>query len=172
MSRFIVVIPILVLLAACGEGQQVQAPPSPAELTRDAVGHYCGMIVIDHPGPKGQIFVKGQEQPLWFSSVRDTIAFTRLPEETAEIRAIYVNDMAQATDWAAPEPGTWINAREAYYVIGSSRRGGMGALEAVPFSSQAAADEFVRNYGGRVVRFGEIPDDYILGNAEQSAHTT
>lgn len=164
MSRFITVIPILILLAACGEGQQAQAPPPPAELTREAVGYYCGMIVVDHPGPKGQIFVKGKEEPLWFSSVRDAIAFTLLPEETAEIRAIYVNDMGQATDWASPELGTWINAREAFYVIGSSRRGGMGALEAVPFSSRAAAEAFASEYGGRVVTLQEIPPDYILGD--------
>lgn len=152
------------VIAACTAERQ-EPPPPPAELTREAVGHYCGMTVADHPGPKGQIFVKGREEPIWFSSVRDTVAFTLLPEETDEIRAIYVSDMARATDWALPEPGPWISARQAHYVIGSARRGGMGALEAIPFSSKDAAEKFTREHGGRVVSFEEIPHDYILGDA-------
>jgi hypothetical protein len=50
--------------------------------------------VLDHPGPNGQIFIKGQAEPVWFASVRDTVAFTLLPEEPKDVTAIYVNDMA------------------------------------------------------------------------------
>lgn len=168
MKEWLLVGVLSLVIAACTAEQQ-EPPPPPAELTREAVGHYCGMTVADHPGPKGQIFVKGREEPLWFSSVRDTVAFTMLPEETDEIRAIYVNDMARATDWTAPEPGAWISALQAYYVIDSARRGGMGALETIPFSSKAAAEKFAHEHGGRVVSFEEIPRDYILGDAEGSA---
>lgn len=152
-------------LVACGEAPSPETPPPPARLTRMAIGHYCGMIVADHAGPKGQIFVHGREEPLWFSSVRDTIAFTMLPEETAAIRIIYVNDMARAETWSAPGPQSWMNAQDALYVIGSVRRGGMGAQEAVPFSSRDAAEDFARAHGGRIVRFKEIPQDYVLGDA-------
>lgn len=152
----------LAFLAACSE--QPEERPAPADLTRDAVGHFCGMIVLDHPGPKGQAFVTGRDAPLWFTSVRDAIAFSRLPEESGELRVIYINDMARAGSWEAPEP-EWIPAQEAVYVIGSSRRGGMGALEAVPFSSQAAAEDFVERYGGCTVSLEEIPRDYVLGDA-------
>lgn len=168
MRAWLLIGMLSLVIAACTAERQ-EPPPPPAELTREAVGHYCGMTVADHPGPKGQIFVKGRAEPLWFSSVRDTVAFTLLPEETDEIRAIYVNDMARATDWASPEPGAWISARQAYYVIGSARRGGMGALEAIPFSSKAAAAKFAREHGGRVVPFEGIPRDYILGDAEGPA---
>ena len=150
-------------LAGCSE-QQETARPSPVELTRDAVGHFCGMTVVDHPGPKGQAFVAGQDAPLWFSSVRDTVAFILLPEESNDLLAIYVNDMAQARDWAAPPPA-WIPADEAVYVIASARRGGMGALEAVPFSSEAAARDFIGEYGGCAVSLKAIPRDYVLGDA-------
>lgn len=156
-----------VLLAACTDEQQ-EPPPPPAQLTREAVGHYCGMTVADHPGPKGQIFVQGRAEPLWFSSVRDTIAFTMLPEETKAIRAIYVNDMARATNWASPEANTWTDAKRAYYVIASTRRSGMNAPEAIPFSSMVAAEKFARTYGGHIVPFDGIPRDYILGSAEGS----
>lgn len=149
------------LLAACGD-TETSVAPSPAELTREALGHYCNMIVADHPGPKGQIHLHDSDQPVWFSSARDTVAFTRLPEESKAIAAIYVNDMGQATNWDSPEPGTWIKAEDAWYVIESARRGGMGAPEAVPFGARAAADEFATVHGGEVVAWAEIPDSYIL----------
>lgn len=154
-----------IALTGCGEPAQHGAVPPPAQLTRGAIGHYCSMIVVDHAGPKGQIFIVGREQPLWFSSVRDTVAFTLLEEELAEIRAVYVNDMARAGSWDSPGPDTWIPAREALFVIGSSRRGGMGAQEAVPFSSHQKAAAFAGAHGGRIVAFDAIPPEYILGDA-------
>ena len=146
--------------AACDEDKA--PPPPPAELTRAAVGHYCGMIIADHAGPKGQILIEGSGEPLWFSSVRDAIAFSMLPEEPKRIAAIYVNDMGRAS-WDAPEPGIWIEAREAWYAIETGRAGGMGAPEAVPFADRAAAEAFAAAHGGRVTPFADIPRAFILG---------
>jgi len=156
---------IVALLTAC-EPEQAAVKPAPQEITREAIGHYCNMIVADHQGPKAQIFLKDQADPIWFSSVRDAIAFTLLPEEPKNIAAIYVNDMARAS-WAAPEPGSWIEAASAFYVIGSARRGGMGAKEAVPLGARDRADAFATAHGGQVVAFEEIPQDYILSAAEE-----
>ena len=156
------------LLAACDEPQQAEKP-APQILTRDAIGHYCQMIVADHLGPKAQIFLTDRDTPVWFSSVRDAIAFTLLPEEPKNIAAVYVTDMAVAS-WDSPEPDTWIDAETAHFVIDSERRGGMGALEAIPFGDAAAAENFVARHGGRVVTYGEIPSGYIL-NAEAEAAT-
>ena len=156
---------LLIALAACGEEVETAAKPAPQEPTREAIGYYCNMIVLDHTGPKGQVFLKSQAAPVWFSSVRDALAFTLLPEEPKHIAAIYVNDMGQAT-WSAPEPGTWIEAKGAIYVIGSEMRGGMGAQEAVPFAERAQAEAFVARHGGRVVAFANIPRDYILSSDE------
>ncbi|MDJ0944975.1 MAG: nitrous oxide reductase accessory protein NosL [Kiloniellales bacterium] len=167
-NRGLVLPALLLLVAACGEEQIAEAPP-PAELTRDAIGHYCNMIVQDHAGPKGQIFLSGQPEPIWFSSVRDTLAFTLLPEEPKDIAAIYVNDMGRAS-WDEPEAGTWIEAKGAWYVIGSTRQGGMGAPEAVPFSQRADAEGFAAAHDGRVVAFSEIPSDAILGEVPEVQH--
>ena len=162
----------LLLLAACEEDGQQAAKPAPQELTREAIGHYCSMIVADHQGPKAQIFLKDADQPIWFSSVRDAIAFTLLPDEPKNIAAIYVNDMSSAT-WAAPEPGNWIDAQGAHYVIESDRRGGMGALEAVPFAGMEAAAAFVKAHGGRIASLAEVPHDYILSaDPERMQHGT
>lgn len=149
------------LIAACGDDGPVAAV-KPTPLTRDHRGHYCRMIVLDHKGPKGQIYLKGRA-PLFFSSVRDTIAFTMLPEESKQIAAIFVNDMSR-TSWDRPAPDTWIDARKAHFVIGSSKRGGMGAPEAVPFKTAAAAQKFAGKFGGTVVAFRAIPRPYILGD--------
>lgn len=164
--RLTLLLALALFLAGCGDEREAAAPPPPAALTREAVGHYCGMILADHTGPKAQAWVAGSAQPYWFSSVRDAVAFTMLPEEPKAVSAIYVTDMTGAS-WEAP--GAWIEARRAHFVIGSDRRGGMGQMEAVPFSDGAAAQEFARQHGGQVVGFADIPRDYILGGDEAPA---
>jgi copper chaperone NosL len=156
---------LAVLLAAgCGEEESAAAaPPPPVALTGEAVGHYCGMALVEHPGPKGQILLRGNERPVWFSSARDAVAFTHLAEEAKAIRAIYVSDMAKAEDWDSPGATNWVEARRAHFVLGSDRRGGMGAEEAVPFSDRAVAERFAAEHGGRVLAFAEIPRDWALG---------
>lgn len=150
-------------IAGCGEGDE--AAPLPRELTREATGYYCRMIVLDHPGPKAQVFVAGRDDPFWFASVRDAIAFTLLPEEPKPVAALYVTDMGRAESWESPGPGLWVEARRAWFVIESSRRGGMGALEAVPFAEKGAAEDFAGRYGGRAVRFDEVPRSYVFAPA-------
>jgi copper chaperone NosL len=158
------------LLAGCGEeGGTATAPPPPVALTREAVGHYCGMALAEHPGPKGQILLRGDSRPVWFSSARDTIAFTGLAEEARTIRAIYVSDMARAESWDQPGADNWVEARRAHFVLGSTRRGGMGAEEAIPFSDRAAAERFAAEHGGQVLAFAEIPRDWALGGGDDGA---
>jgi len=151
------------LVTGCEDEQQASMP-APYALTAEAMGRYCGMDVLEHAGPKGQVILDQIPEPIWFSSARDTIAFTMLPEEPKDIAAIYVSDMGKAPSWEKPGPENFIDARTAYYVIGSSLRGGMGVQEAVPFSSKGSADAFAAKNGGRVVRFGDMPQDYILGS--------
>ena len=153
---------VLLALAACDDAKQVAGPP-PREPGPGDVGNYCGMVLVEHPGPKGQVFLASRADPLWFTQVRDAIAFTRLPEEPRDITAIWVNDMGRTTNWQAPEAGAWVEARSAWFVIASGRAGGMGAAEAVPFGTEPTARAFAAAHGGRVMRMGEIPDDYVLG---------
>ena len=152
----------LFLLAACKDEAVI---PQAAELTRQANGNFCAMIIADHPGPKAQVFEKDRETPLWFSSVRDALAYLMLPGEAQNVLAFYVHDMGKAHSWEKPQnDGIWIMASKAVYVIESTRRGGMGALETVPFSEPSAAELFVSKFGGRVVAYGDIPNNYILGD--------
>ncbi len=150
-------------LSACESDAPPPAPPPAAEAPLEATGHYCGMLLSEHSGPKGQIHLASRDAPIWFTSVRDTIAFLRLPEEARDITAVYVNDMGRAREWDQPEEGTWVRLEDALLVIESDRVGGMGAPEAVPFSEQAAAEAYVREHGGRILRLADVPDDYVLG---------
>ncbi|MFB4202463.1 hypothetical protein KBTX_00814 [wastewater metagenome] len=154
------VVLLAVLLAGCGEGgESATAPPAVAP-TREALTYYGGMILVDHRGPKAQIHLASRDEPLWFPQVRNAVAFTMSPEEPDDITAIYVTDMAAAGEWSSP--GQWIPAQDAVYVIDSECRGGMGALEAVPFSERGAAQAFIELHGGALVDWDAIPKDYIL----------
>lgn len=164
-------------LAACDGREQAAEAPPPREYSGDAIGYFCNMLLAEHGGPKGQVHLRSRKTPLWFSSVRDTVAFTLLEGEAKDVTAIYVNDMGEATDWAKPEPGTWVEAGAAWYVIGSRRLGGMGLPEVVPFGTRDGAEGFATDNGGRVVRLAEIPADYVLGTPqmptqEGEAHAT
>ena len=151
-------------LAACEKNQTVEVPPA-QQLTRDANGYYCLMTVVNHSGPKGQIILTDKPQSLWFTSVRDTIAFTLSPEEPKNIAAIYVSDMTDA-NWDNPGADNWIDARKAWYVLGSDRSGGMGAPEAVPFSTKENAELFANAQGGNVYAFSSIPQEHIIESSQ------
>jgi copper chaperone NosL len=156
------------LMSGCNDEKTAEAAPPPQEMTASAIGRYCGMNVMEHPGPKGQIILASQKEPIWFSSARDAISFTMLPEEPKDIQAIYVSDMAKASSWDEPGAATWVDAKKAFFVIGSKMKGGMGAEEAVPFSDKAAAVRFASENGGRVVAFADVPKDYVLGDGSEA----
>ncbi len=152
-------------LSACTE-EEIAKLPAPAPLTIEAVGYYCNMTITDHQGPKGQVRLKSLKKPLWFSSVRDTVAFTLLPEEPKDIIVVYVTDMSNPDAWTNPENRDWIEAMAAHFVIGSSKKGGMGAAEPVPFATRQAAEGFAAEYGGKIAAFSEIPESAVLGTVE------
>jgi copper chaperone NosL len=150
------------VLVGCSERKTAESPPPPHELTAAAIGYYCGMTLLEHVGPKAQIILASRSEPVWFSSARDAFSFTMLPEEPKDMQAIYVSDMAKAPSWDTPGANNWINAKQAFYVVGSRVKGGMGADETVPFSDRSAAEKFAAENGGRLVTFSEVPRDYVL----------
>ena len=114
------------------------------------------------PARKRQIFVRGLPDPYWFSSVRDAFAFTMLQETPKAIAAIYVNDMARAKNWDQPEPGTWVEAHQAYFRDRQPPPRRHGRRRSDPVRLAAAAQDFADANGGRVVSFAEMPRDYVL----------
>lgn len=169
MRSIILLVAGLALFVTGCQKEASLAPPQAVTLNEEAVGHYCQMNVLNHEGPKAQIHLAGKPHPIWFTQVRDAIAFTRLPEETDEVTAIYVNDMGKAQTWQNPGDNNWIDARNAFYVLESSKKGGMGAPEAIPFADQDAAMAFAKLNGGKVASYGDISDDYILAPVDVEA---
>ncbi|OWV83259.1 nitrous oxide reductase accessory protein NosL [Rhizobium sp. R693] len=167
MTRLIAISFTLAALFLTGCEKAETTIPKPVELTSEAVDHFCGMNVLEHPGPKGQIILKSGGEPVWFSSSRDAVAFTKLPEEPKDIAAFYVSDMSHADSWEAPGPLNWIDAKTAFYVVGSQVHGGMGAPETVPFSLRADADAFAQKNGGKVLTFEEIADHDVLQSTSE-----
>ncbi len=168
MKRSVAALFAFALLTACQQEVEI-AKPAAVDLTPEAAGHYCQMTVLEHEGPKAQIHLTGNPAPLWFTQVRDAVAFTRSPEESKDIAVIYVNDMDRAESWAQPGTDNWIEADNAWFVIGSTMSGGMGAPETIPFGSEAGALSFAGNNGGSVMRLKDIPENYVLGSVELSA---
>lgn len=142
------------LLAACGETAK---PALPLEIAGDTACALDGMILLDFPGPKAQIHYD-QGTPEFFCDTREMFSILLRPEQKRRIVAIYAQDMAKA-DWNRPE-GQWIDAKSAFYVVGSPRRGSMGPT--VPsFASEADARKFAEQHGGKVLPFAQVTLDMV-----------
>lgn len=157
-SRRLALPPILfgvaLLLAACSEPAK---PTPPLEIAGDSACALDGMVLLDFPGPKAQIHYD-QGTPEFFCDTREMFSIFLRPEQKKRILAIYTQDMGKA-DWNRPE-GQWIDAKTAFYVIGSPRRGSMGPT--VPsFASEADARKFAEQHGGKVLAFAQVTLDMV-----------
>ena len=147
-------------LAACKDDRA--SVPAAVAMTPEALGYYCQMSLSEHDGPKAQIHLKDALAPLFFSQVRDAIAYQHMPEQDGQILVIYVSDMGRAESWEEPGVDNWIDARDAFFVLGSDAVGGMGAAELVPFGTRAGAEAFAKARSGRVATLDEIRDQDVL----------
>ncbi len=159
-------LPLAFVVVGCKENTAPASKPEAIALTAEAAGYYCQMVILEHQGPKAQVHLAGSLAPLWFSQVRDGIAYLKSPEQSAEILAFYVNDMGAAASWAEPGADNWIDADTAYFVVGSDVIGGMGAPEIAPFADAQKAGEFADERGGKVMRLSEIPAETVLSPVE------
>lgn len=160
--RPVMVMMLFLIVSACGES------PSEMALVQQAVAiesgdecHQCGMIIKRFPGPKGQLYQRGNDQVLKFCSTRDMFAYLLDPEHQHAIQTVYVHDMAQAS-WDAPDDEFYIEARKAWFVTGHSRQGAMGPTLA-SFADKNIADTFAKEYGGSVVAFDAVTQSLISG---------
>ena len=76
----------VIFLTGCNQDAANPVVPPPVALDSDAMGVFCGMSLLEHPGPKGQIITASRIDPFWFTSVRDTVAFTLMPGMRPEAR--------------------------------------------------------------------------------------
>ncbi len=99
---------------------------SAVALDERAVGHFCRIELPEHDGPKAQVHLGGLPgAPLFFSQTRGAVAYSRMPEQSHEILAIWLNDISASG--------------AAHDVVGARVTGGMGAPEIVPVADRADA---------------------------------
>lgn len=144
----------LVLACACTDEQQLVQPH---DITPATACSLDGMILADYPGPKGQIrYDKGE--PDFFCDTMELMSIYLQPEQKKRVAGIFTQDMGK-TDWKKPQ-GNWIDAKKAFFVLGSDMKGSMGPTLAT-FARAEDAQSFAKAHGGRVLRFDEITLDMV-----------
>jgi len=121
--------------------------------------HLCGMLISNFSGPKGELFRKGITEAdgnsvKKFCSTRDMFSFYLDPENKRNVTSMLVHDMSKSP-WDTPKDAYFIDARNAWFVAGSSRIGAMGKTLA-SFSKQTQAQVFADEFGGTVLSFTQV----------------
>ena len=122
----------------------------------DAKCPVCGMFVSKYPKWAAEMIVAGKKH--YFDGVKDMMKYYffdgDFPYDRSKIEAMKV------TDYYTLEP---IDARKAWYVIGSEVHGPMGN-ELIPFKDEVSAKNFLRDHKGeKILRFEEITPKMVMG---------
>nr|WP_281274421.1 nitrous oxide reductase accessory protein NosL [Halomonas nitroreducens] len=155
-------------LAGCTDASTTAAQAAPQPITAGDSCHVCGMLITEHPGPKGQAFLDGADAPRKFCSTLELFVFLAQPETASRLSHAYVHDIG-VTTWGTPADEAFIRADEAWYVVGHDRRGSMGHTLA-SFADRDDAEAFRREHGGRTLAYADIDLDLLgrLGRGEVS----
>jgi nitrous oxide reductase accessory protein NosL len=140
---------LLVLICAPPLGAEEKTPAKPGPKDKCPV---CGMFVYKYPDWVGQIAFK-DGSAVFFDGAKDLFKYYfnlkkyNPKKTTGDIEAIWVTDYYEL----AP-----LEAKAAYFVVGSNVFGPMGK-ELIPFRSLEAAQEFKKDHGGtEILTFGQI----------------
>ncbi|MBI5786914.1 MAG: nitrous oxide reductase accessory protein NosL [Rhodocyclales bacterium] len=152
MRRFALAL-LLALWAVLVAAQQ---PPKPGP--KDACP-VCGMLVSKYPNWVATIVYKDGHAH-HFDGAKDMFKFWFDPPKYV---AAHSREMI-ASIWVTDYYGLQrIDARRAYYVVGSDVLGPMGH-ELVPLASKADAEDFVKEHkGARLLRFEQVGKDLPAG---------
>ncbi|WP_077284050.1 nitrous oxide reductase accessory protein NosL [Cognaticolwellia aestuarii] len=160
MLRKLLLSIVLVAVIGCSEqSEQQQVIHQAVAIESSDECHLCGMLITNFSGPKAELFRKGVTEAdgnsvKKFCSTRDMFSFYLDPENKRNVTTILVHDMSKAP-WNAPNDGYFIDARNAWYVVGSEKMGAMGKTLA-SFSAKADADAFAKEFGGTVIDFDAV----------------
>jgi copper chaperone NosL len=117
----------------------------------------CGMFVAKYPDWLNAILFKDGSH-VFFDGAKDMFKYLHDPKrydsvrKPEDIRAILVGDYYRLN---------WIDARNAWYVLGSDVYGPMGR-ELIPLEKEDEAKEFLNDHrGARIIRFSEATAEVI-----------
>ena len=177
---FALLIIAAVFLTACGmtqetvqlekEVQTVQtALPDPQIIPEGASCGKCGMYPAHYPKWQSQIvFTDGSMTP--FDGCKCMFNFLASIENYDKQHS--ADDVAVA--WVRDfDNSSWLNARDAFFVVGSSIMGPMGK-ELIPFKEQDAATDFQKKNGGSLMQFADINKEVLkplsMGHMKMKGH--
>ncbi len=112
-------------LAACGKAEPPAASEAALAFHPSDECHVCGMVITDFPGPKGAAVGAGGVKK--FCSPAEMLGWWLQPENHRADVKLYVHDMGRS-HWDTPDDAHLIDARTAYFVIGSGLKGAMGVV--------------------------------------------
>jgi copper chaperone NosL len=159
-SRVLAGVLMCLALVACDKAQSPPAAQAGLAFHPGDECHVCGMVISDFPGPKGAAVGAGGTKK--FCSPAEMLGWWLQPENHRADVKLYVHDMGRS-HWDAPDDAHLIDARTAYFVIGSRLKGAMGVVLA-SFSNLEAAQKLAHEAGGKVLRLEDI-DQKLLGQA-------
>lgn len=117
----------------------------------------CGMFVSKYPKWVAQIQLKDGHNH-YFDGIKDMLKFYFNPSKYKHTHSNEDIANINATDYYSLE---LIDARTAYYVIGSNVYGPMGE-EFIPFKNEEEAKKFmIDHFGKKVLSFSEIKEDLL-----------
>lgn len=124
------------------------------EIPQDAKCPVCGMFVTKYPKWVAQIQLQDGHSH-YFDGVKDMMKFYFNPTKYHSHSSEQISQI-NVTDYYNIES---IDAKKAFYVIGSNVYGPMGE-ELIPFKSEEEAKKFMNDhFGKKVVGFDEIKED-------------
>lgn len=123
---------------------------------KDAKCPVCGMYVSKYPKWASSIHINKEMK--YFDGIKDMMKFyifdVDFPYDRKHIKAIKVSDFYTLES---------IDAKEAFYVIGSNVYGPMGN-ELIAFSTHKASKNFKADHQGKsILRFNEITSTLVMG---------
>jgi copper chaperone NosL len=150
-------------ITACSDiNEQQQVMHNAVAMESSDECHLCGMLITHFDGPKGEVFRKEQgDKVMKFCSTRDMFSYYLDPENTRNVSQMLVHDMSKMP-WGSEsiDDKHLINAKSAWYVVGSEKKGAMGKTLA-SFSLQNDAQAFAKKFGGKAISFKEINQDSL-----------
>ena len=124
-------------------------------IPKDTKCPVCGMFVAKYE--KWIAAIKTDKESFYFDGVKDMMKFYFEPTKYTK-NADLKNSTISVTDYYTLEQ---IDAKNAFFVIGSNVMGPMGD-ELIPFKDENSANEFSKDhFGKKILKFNEITLDTL-----------
>jgi nitrous oxide reductase accessory protein NosL len=145
---------LLLMFTTSGFAAQTSPPKAPERPAKEDKCPVCGMFVYKYPDWVAATVLSTGEA-LYFDGAKDMFRYIKQ----------HVNSNGRiASAWVTEYYGLrMIDAKKAFYVVGSDIYGPMGH-ELVPFATRQEAEEFMADHKGRrILRYDEVDGELLKG---------